>query len=194
MSGEVGQRGVPSPTQRQPPSPSNPSSAWSPLHFPGRAMGLADLQAAPLPEVCAGEGWSSLLVVSAGSAAVGAWEKHFQGGVCAHRCGEAQREERAGSWVPLLLMGCRGFLREQRRGSQRQCPRIQPMSLLPDSAGHAEGPRFKGKEGPRHTWGLDGRADRESGRRVSRLTSLTSGASLGEHGVRDALTGSHHGR
>lgn len=81
-SGEVGRQGVLSPTQRQPPSPSNPSFAWSPLHFPGRATGLADLQAAPLPEVCAGEGRSLLLVVSAGSAAVGAWEKHFQGGVC----------------------------------------------------------------------------------------------------------------
>lgn len=26
----------------------------------------------------------------------------------------------------LLLTGCRGFLREQRRGSQRRCPRIRP--------------------------------------------------------------------
>ena len=116
VSGEVGRRGVPSPTQRRPPSPSSPSSAWSPLHFPGRATGLADLQAAPLPEVCAGEGWSSLLVVSAGSAAVGAWEKRFQGGVCvptaagklSGRSGRGPGSPTSSSWAAGASSGSRG--------------------------------------------------------------------------------------
>lgn len=79
QDGESGQ----SLTQRLPLLPRTPSSAWSPLHFPALSTGgLADLHAAPLPEGCAGEGGPCSGVVSAGSAEVETWKKHFQDGGC----------------------------------------------------------------------------------------------------------------
>lgn len=171
--------------------PGTPAPRGLPCISRGEPRGPADLHAAPLPEGCAGEGRSPVRVVWAGSAEVGAWKKHFQDGVCAHCCRGAQREGRAGSWVPPISSSQAAGASSGSRGwvPRARAPESGPVSLLSDSAGHAEEPRFKGKEGPHHTKGLMEELTKNPGV----MTSLTSGTSLREYGVQDALTGGHHG-